>query len=301
MFEAGNGFLIKLLTGEETINPVLNSRYSTLKQKVKFYMNKNEISEMPKSAKKIKNSKDYADVDGQIYTYVSNYKGLKTNKVVRKTQTKSQGYMYCGIYDNKTKRAKTRRVNRVIAETFLPNPNNYDVVGHRNNIKTDNRVENLYWTTCSGNTKKAVEDGLLKNDKGEEDSQSKPVIMYETNTNKLLGRYGSCKEAARITGLSLTTICRQAKYHRPVRKPYYFRFVDDDSVSPNDVICMKKYDTDEIVGEYWNTNEASRQTGYNPKTISQQCNKGKPKVKRSEYYYEKRDKCEQTIESSKDE
>ena len=64
---------------------------------------------------------------------------------------------------------------------------------------------------------------------------------------------------------------------------------------------MKKYDTDEIVGEYWNTGDASRQTGYNQKTIQQQCKLGKPKVKRNDYYFEKRDKCEQTIENSKDE
>ena len=196
-------------------------------RKVKSRMNKNEISEMPKSARKIKNSKDYADVDGQIYTYVSNYRGKKTNKVVRKTQREIQGYMYCGIYDNVAKAVKTKRVHKIIAETFLPNPNNYEVVGHKNNIKTDNRIENLYWTTYSENTQKAVDDGLLVNKKGYDDSQSKPVRMYETNTNKFLGEYGSCKEASRVTGVPMTTICRQAKYHRPVRKPYYFRFIDD--------------------------------------------------------------------------
>ena len=54
--------------------------------------------------------------------------------------------------------------------------------------------------------------------------------MFETATNKLLGAYGSCHEAARETGYSLTTIARQAKYKRPVRKPYYFRYQDDESV-----------------------------------------------------------------------
>jgi len=33
--------------------------------------------ELPKTAKQISNSKDYIDIDGNVYTYVSNYKGKK--------------------------------------------------------------------------------------------------------------------------------------------------------------------------------------------------------------------------------
>lgn len=187
--------------------------------------------ELPKTAKKIKGSKDYIDVDGSVYTYRSNYKGEKTNTVIRKHTHVNQGYEYCGIYDYKTGRCKQRRVHKLVAEAFISNPENYPIVGHKNNIKTDNRVENLYWTTWQKNIQKTVDDGLLVNDQGYADSQSMPVNMYETTTNKLLGQYGSCKEAARLTGYSLTTICRQAKYHRPTRKPWYFRFRDDPATN----------------------------------------------------------------------
>lgn len=142
---------------------------------------------------------------------------------------KRNGYVYCSLkYINETKYIKkTRRSHIVIAETFLENPNNLPVVGHKNNIKTDNRIDNLYWTTYSENTQKAVDDKLLVNDKSYDDSQSKPVIMYDTATNKELGRYGSICEAARETGCPKTTIARQAKYKRPVRKPWYFRYQDE--------------------------------------------------------------------------
>lgn len=198
------------------------------------------IRELPKDAKQITGTLNWCTPDGKIY-------GQETRKVPNRWNkdeftpvahymeyficgtTISQGYSYCTLKrieeNGKTSKWK-RRVNRVIAEVFIDNPNHLPVVGHKNNIKTDNRVENLYWTTYSENTQKAVDDKLLVNDKGYDDSQSKPVIMYDTKTNKELGRYGSISEAANITGCPKTTIARQAKYKRPVRKPWYFRYQD---------------------------------------------------------------------------
>ncbi len=199
------------------------------------------LDNLPKNAKLIKNTLNWCTPDGTIYgqetrkvpnrwhtdikTPVKNY-----GKFFKLAFTINQGYKYCVlkyIIDNEKYIKKTVRVHIVIAETFIDNPNNYPIVGHKNNIKTDNRVDNLYWTTYSENTQKAVNDKLLVNDKGYDDSQSKPVIMYETATNKELGRYGSICEAAKITGYSKTTIARQAKYKRPVRKPWYFRYQDE--------------------------------------------------------------------------
>lgn len=199
------------------------------------------MKKLPDGVKKVKGALAWCSPNGDFY-------GQETRKVPNRyndqlttpvdhygeyfkySLSTTQGYLYCHLkYENDdgTYTKKTRRAHIVIAETFLPNPNNLPVVGHKNNIKSDNRVENLYWTTYSENTQKAVKDGLLVNDKGYEDSQSKPVIMYETATNKELGRYGSMREAARLTGCPLTTIGRQARYKRPVRKPWYFRFEDE--------------------------------------------------------------------------
>lgn len=46
-----------------------------------------------------------------------------------------------------------RRINRLVANAFIPNPEEKPVVHHKNHIKTNNTVSNLAWTTHSENTK----------------------------------------------------------------------------------------------------------------------------------------------------
>lgn len=256
------------------------------------------IVSLPTTAKRIHDSKDYADIDGSIYSPLSF--GKQKGQIIKKIQRKlGCGYMYCGIYSLSQHRCVQRRIHRVIAQTFIPNHDELPIVGHKNNIKTDNRVENLYWTIWSENSQKAVDDGLLVNDRGYEDSQSKPVIMFETITNKLLAKFGSISEAHRITKISKTTIARQAKYHRPVRKPFYFRYQDDPCVqNPNRLVGMYDNLTHQLLQAFYSVSQASQETGICDKTIEYQCAKTVNSSQGKVYFNFLGDKCEQTIESN---
>ena len=53
-------------------------------------------------------------------------------------------------------------VHRVIAETFIPNPNNLPCVNHKDGNKHNNKVENLEWVTHSENTLHAMKNGMFE-------------------------------------------------------------------------------------------------------------------------------------------
>ena len=67
-----------------------------------------------------------------------------------KPQKDRKGYLKI-ILEQNTDRMRSTSIHRLVAETYIPNPHNYDTVNHINEDKTDNRVENLEWMSNAGN------------------------------------------------------------------------------------------------------------------------------------------------------
>lgn len=107
--------------------------------------------------------------------FISNFGRIKgrTGKIIN-LQINKNGYCNFSIYPNgRYGKSKNLKIHRLVAEAFIPNPNNYPIINHINGIKTDNRVENLEWCTYSYNATHAFENGLFIPQRGCENTHSK--------------------------------------------------------------------------------------------------------------------------------
>lgn len=179
--------------------------------------------DIPEEIRLIKGSNtDYITPTGNIY------KDYGNNMFYHKSvfPNKNNGYLYCGItyIDGQ----KQRRVHILVAEAYIPNPNNYPIVLHKDNNKKNCCVKNLKWGTIQENTQQAYKDKLQINKKSWEDSQSIAVCSFDLQGN-LLNKYGSVGEASRLIGVTKTTILNQCN-HNIKTKPrcgYWFRYLKE--------------------------------------------------------------------------
>lgn len=86
-------------------------------------------------------------------------------KKISKYTNKRNGYVY--VYLCNDGKYKNIRLHRLVAETFIDNPNNYNQVNHKDGNKQNNRVDNLEWCNCSYN----IKDMYKRNKKYEKDNE----------------------------------------------------------------------------------------------------------------------------------
>lgn len=135
---------------------------------------------------------------------------------VLKPHIDNRGYRICAL--SKNGKGKTQQVHRLVAQAFIPNPENKPQVNHKNGIKTDNQVNNLEWVTNRENSLHAVKTGLIATGKdspsskltGKHNGASKKVINTENNEV-----FESAVAAAKSVGMKADTLQSYLRGARP--------------------------------------------------------------------------------------
>ena len=114
---------------------------------------------------------------------VSNYGRVKNTKTgyILKGQADNYGYPTVSLYENKKR--TTKLVHRLVAITFLPNPDNLPEVNHKDENKFNNHIDNLEWCTSGyninyGNRNEKAGKAISKKRRDKE--HAKPVINLDT-------------------------------------------------------------------------------------------------------------------------
>lgn len=124
----------------------------------------------------------WKEVDGYDGFYmISNYGRVKStggqagNTIlkprIRKLKETKDGYL--AIRLNAKGKDKTYRVHRLVAEYFIPNPENKPTVNHIDGVKTNNHVDNLEWATREEQMQHAYDLGLKTSQVGSDNTNAK--------------------------------------------------------------------------------------------------------------------------------
>lgn len=106
----------------------------------------------------------------------STYTGRMYETKILKPHVNTKMYLDVDLCRNGVQ--KRHRIHRLVAEMFIPNPNNKPQVNHIDCDKSNNRIDNLEWCDNSENQKHAFANGLNHRGKFGESPKAKVVLQY---------------------------------------------------------------------------------------------------------------------------
>lgn len=157
-------------------------------------------------------------------TYKENFRHANKNGLIKRRFGKKEKVKNIDTKGSKKILGKTYQVHRLLAEAFIPNPENKPLVNHKDGNKLNNNLDNLEWCTYRENTQHASDTGLISHSKN-----WKSVVQYDLNGVELK-RFSSVKEAKKETGCMGIGSVISGK--RNMSSNYIWRYTDNPINKP---------------------------------------------------------------------
>lgn len=129
----------------------------------------------------------------------------------------NHGYLRVRLCDNNGK--KHKRVHILVAEAFIPNPNDYPYVNHKDENKSNNRVDNLEWCTAKYNSNYGSCTFKIAK------KLAKPIAQYNLD-NEFIQKFKSISDASRKTGFNIAPLSNCCNNKCENAYGYKWRFIN---------------------------------------------------------------------------
>ena len=128
-------------------------------------------------------------------------KNVRTGRILKPML--AGAYLYVGFWRNNHK--KCYKIHRLVAEAFIPNPDNLPQVNHKDENKLNNNLDNLEWCTAKYNSNYGTRSKRSNEKRKNNKSQSKPVCQYSLD-GELIKVWPSAMEITRQLGYCVSHI-----------------------------------------------------------------------------------------------
>ena len=227
-------------------NKLYNLKWATYKEQQQYVKDKNSR----KSQLYVKiGTNNLTIIKDEIWNSISDYPEYEISTMgrikypIRKgskpyskriTSGGSSGDGYKTFEVRNCKGVKKTTIHRLMAKTFIPNPNEYKIVNHKDGNKKNNNIDNLEWCTRSHNTQHAYDNDLI--------SGKRKIYQLDVNNN-IIKEWDTIKDAYETYKLSRTAINAVLSGKTKTSGGYYWCYKEEYDVNKEK---HTMYDTNKI-------------------------------------------------------